>query len=80
MIALQSAGRGVKKAFANPWARLAGRATVAAIIAAVTMIHTAGGTVAWHAVAVGAGLAFCEVFTPLNVIVGVFKTIGISPR
>lgn len=64
----------MKRAFANPWVRLAGRALVAAIIAALTMIHaTSDGTIAWRAVAIGAGLAFCEVFTPLNAVVGVFK-------
>lgn len=64
----------MKKLFANPTVRLAGRALVAALIVAATQIHTSGGTIAWKALAVGAGLAFCEVFTPLNAAVGVFKS------
>ena len=60
----------------NPNVRLALRALVAAAITAAVQIHSAGGTIVWHAVVVGAGLAFCEVFTPLNSLVGYFKTAG----
>jgi len=63
------------KLFANPTVRLAGRALVAALIVVGTQIHNSnGGQIAWQAVAVGAGLAFCEVFTPLNAVVGIFKS------
>lgn len=61
------------KYLSNPWVRLAGRATVAAAVAAVSVYQAAGGTIAWHAIAGAAALAFCEVFTPLNALVGVFK-------
>lgn len=61
------------KLLANPTVRLAGRAVVAALIVALTQIHASGGTIAWKALAVGAGLAFCEVFTPLNAVVGAWK-------
>lgn len=65
----------MKKLFANPTVRLAGRAIVAALIVAITQIHNSnGGQIAWQSIAVGAGLAFVEVFTPLNAIVGVFKS------
>ncbi len=64
----------VKKWLADPKVRLAGRAAIAAAIVAVTQINAAqGGTVAWRALAVGCGLAFVEVFTPLNGLVGLFK-------
>lgn len=64
----------MKALFANPTVRLAGRAIAAAIFTALTQIHNSnGGQIAWQSVAVGAGLAFCEVFTPLNGVVGVFK-------
>lgn len=63
----------MKKALANPTVRLAGRAAVAGLIAAATLYHSSGGTIAWKALAVAGGLAFCEIFTPLNSIVGVFK-------
>jgi hypothetical protein len=64
----------MKKLFSNPTVRLAGRALVAAAIVAVTQINAVqGGTIAWRALAVGAGLAFVEVFTPLNSLVGLFK-------
>lgn len=61
------------KYLANPWVRLAGRAAVAAAIAAFSVYHASGGTIAWHAIAGAAALAFCEVFTPLNGLVGVLK-------
>lgn len=64
----------MKKWFANPTVRLALRAVVAAAIVAATQIHNSnGGQIAWQALAVGCGLAFCEVFTPLNSLVGIFK-------
>jgi hypothetical protein len=64
----------IAQIFSNPTVRLAARAIVAAAIVAVTQIHAAsGGTVAWRSLAVGCGLAFCEIFTPLNALVGVFK-------
>lgn len=58
---------------ANPYVRLGLRAAVAGAIAAVSVYQASGGTVAWHALAGAAALAFCEVFTPLNALVGVFK-------
>jgi hypothetical protein len=63
----------MKQLLSNPTVRLAGRALVAAGIAAVTQIHASDGKVAWTALAVGSGLVFCEVFTPLNALVGYFK-------
>jgi hypothetical protein len=65
--------------FANPYVRLAGRALVAAITTALTQIHNSnGGEIAWQAIAVGAVLSFVEVFTPLNALVGVFKSESLS--
>jgi hypothetical protein len=64
----------MNKLFANPTVRLAARALVAAAIVALTQIHASGGTIAWRSLAVGAALAFVEVFTPLNALVGVFKS------
>lgn len=66
----------MKKLLGNPTVRLAGRALVAGLIAAVTLYHSSAGAVAWNALAVAAGLAFCEVFTPLNQLVGLFKKTG----
>lgn len=63
----------MKKLLANPKVRLAGRAAVAGGLAALALWHSSGGTIAWKSLAVAAGLAFCEVFTPLNAVVGVFK-------
>ena len=63
----------MKHLFANATVRLAGRAIVAGAIAALTLYHSSGGTIAWKSLAVASGLAFCEIFTPLNSIVGVFK-------
>lgn len=58
----------------NPWVRLAGRALVAGVISGATAYNSSStGSIAWHAAAVAGGLAFCEVFTPLNALVGVFK-------
>lgn len=67
----------MKKLLSNPTVRLAGRALVAAVLTAVVDYQSAGGaTVAWQSVAVGSGLAFCEIFTPLNPLVGVFKKLS----
>ena len=67
----------IRRLFADPTFRLAGRAVIAALIVVVTQIHNSnGGEIAWQAVAVGAGLAFVEVFTPFNSLVGVFRTIA----
>lgn len=63
----------MKNLLKNPTIRLAGRALVAGGIAAVTLYQQNGGSIAWKALAVAAGLAFCEVFTPLNALVGPFK-------
>lgn len=63
----------MQKLFSNPYARLAGRALAAAALAAIVSLQQSSGTIAWRAVAVGAGLAFLEVFTPLNALVGVLK-------
>ena len=67
----------MKSIFANATVRLAARAIVAGAIAAISSYQASGGTIAWHALAVAGGLAFCEVFTPLNALVGVFK--GAAP-
>jgi hypothetical protein len=65
----------VKGFFSNPWVRLAGRAIAVGITTAVTQIHNSNGTeIAWQSVVVAAVLAALEVFTPLNALVGVFKT------
>lgn len=63
----------MSRLFANPTVRLALRAILAGAIAAATLYHSSGGTIAWKALVVAAGLAFAEVFTPLNSLVGVFK-------
>lgn len=67
----------VRATIANPTFRLAARAVVVAVTAALTQIHSAdGGTIAWRSIVVGAVIAFCEVFTPLNQLVGLFKLLG----
>ena len=63
----------MKQLLANPTVRLAGRALVAGGIAALTLYKQSGGAIAWKSLAVAAGLAFAEYFTPLNAIVGIFK-------
>lgn len=61
----------IKQFFSNPWVRLAGRALVAGGTAAYMQYRTNNVPVT---VAVATGvLAFAEVFTPLNAVVGVFK-------
>ena len=60
----------------SPKLRLAGRALIAGLIAAGVSIKASGYSTDKTAVyaAAGAGiLAFCEVFTPLNAVVGYFK-------
>lgn len=64
----------MNKLFANPTVRLALRAILAGGVAAAASYKSAGGAIVWHALAVAFVLAFAEVFTPLNAIVGVFKT------
>ena len=64
----------MKKLLASPWARLAGRAAVAGIAAGVIFYRSsAGGPAAEKGAIVAGVLAFCEMFTPLNALVGVFK-------
>lgn len=63
----------MKRLFANPYVRLAGRAILAGGIAAATSYQADGETIVWRSLVVAFGLAFCEVFTPLNAVVGVFK-------
>lgn len=57
----------------NPMIRLAGRAAVAGITAGIAT-HSE-----WKAAVTAGILAFCEVFTPLNAVVGWFKTIQAVP-
>lgn len=60
----------------DPTVRLFLRALATSALVAVSLLPTDafnGGQVAWHSLAVGAALAFCEVFTPLNGLVGLFK-------
>ena len=70
----------MKNLFADPVVRLAGRAVVAGLLAgAASYQHFGGSTVAWHAVAAAAVMAFLEVFTPLNALVGVAKSALAEP-
>lgn len=64
--------------FAEPVVRLFLRALLAAGVAfAMKFVDVSGhitySSAALHAAIVGAGLAFAEVFTPLNSLVGLFK-------
>ncbi len=62
------------KFFANPVTRLVGRAVVAGVAAAFVLLQTTSDwSTAWKAAVVSGVLAACEVFTPLNKIVGVNK-------
>lgn len=62
------------KLLSNPWVRLAGRALVAGLASGFVFYRSqAGGSAAWHGAVVAGVLAFCEVFTPLNQLVGVFR-------
>ena len=62
------------KLFANPYVRLGGRALVAGIASGLLFYRSqAGGSAAWHGAVVAGVLAFCEVFTPLNSLVGLWK-------
>jgi hypothetical protein len=68
----------VSKFFSEPTVRLFLRALlVAGVTFATKFVDTSGhvtySAAAVHAALVGAGLAFAEVFTPLNSLVGVFK-------
>ena len=67
---------GVKKALKTPAARLVGRALVAGVTAGVVYYraHATTGSSTWHAAIVAGVLAAAELFTPLNPIVGLFKT------
>lgn len=61
--------------FKNPTVRLALRALVAGVAAALVIVqHSGYSKAAWQGAIVAGVLAFAEVFTPLNSIVGVFKT------
>jgi hypothetical protein len=60
----------------KPALRLAGRALVAGAAQAILALqhsHSGDATIAWKSAATAGALAFCEVFTPLNPLVGVFK-------
>jgi len=58
----------------NPYARLAGRALVAGVAAALVLLgQSSDWQTAWKGAVVAGALAFCEVFTPLNPLVGLFK-------
>lgn len=61
------------KWFQNAWVRLAGRAAVVAVAAVIVQERVSNGTATWHALVVAGALAFAEVFTPLNPLVGAFK-------
>lgn len=64
----------MSKLFANPYARLAGRALVAGLAASLILLRSSSDwQTAWKGAAVAGVLAFCEVFSPLNPLVGVFK-------
>ena len=64
----------MSKILSNPWVRLAGRALVAGLVSAAVQVHkNPDGSLAWKAAAVAGALAFCEIFTPLNQLVGAFK-------
>jgi hypothetical protein len=62
----------MKQYLSNPNVRLAGRAVVAGVAAALASYHQSGGVILWHGLLVAFVLAFAEVFTPLNAIVGAF--------
>lgn len=62
------------KLFKNPTVRLAGRALVAGIAAALVIVqHSDYSKAAYQAAIVAGALSFCEVFTPLNSLVGLWK-------
>lgn len=65
------------KLFTNAYARLVGRALVAGLTAALTMLSTASDlSAAWRGAVVGGVLAFVEFVTPLNQKVGPSKAGG----
>lgn len=60
--------------FSNPTVRLALRALVAGATTALLFVqNSSDGTAAWKGAIAAGVLAFCEVFTPLNALVGWFK-------
>lgn len=65
--------------FNNPTTRMLGRALVAALAtAAITLRdNTTHDRAAYQAALVAATLVFCELFTPLNSLLGFFK--GTTP-
>jgi len=69
---------GIKQFFAEPTVRLFLRALlVAGLTFAAKFVDTSGhvtySAATVHAALTGSGLAFAEIFTPLNNIVGIFK-------
>lgn len=69
----------MKNLLSNPWTRLAARALLVAIVSAIVQINQSDGTIVWRSVVIAGVLAFCEVFTPLNALVGVFKRTTVKP-
>lgn len=67
------------KLLSNPTVRLAGRALLVAVITILTQLGNSDGSIAWKTILVAGGLAFAEVFTPLNQLVGPFKKTPKSP-
>lgn len=68
----------MSKFFAEPTVRLFLRALLVAAVTFATKFVDSSGHVTYsaaalHAALVGAGLAFAEIFTPLNSLVGVFR-------
>jgi len=64
----------MNKFFSNPWVRMAARALIAGLIAGLTQIGVNDdGTIAWRSAVVAGGLAFAEIFTPINAILGAFR-------
>ena len=62
------------KLFRNPYVRLAGRALVAGLAAVLVVFQSSSDwQTVWKGALVAGVLAFCEVFTPLNSLVGLFK-------
>lgn len=62
--------------FKSPVVRLAGRALVAALATVVVSLQASSGTdtrAAVQGALVAGALVFCELFTPLNSLVGLFK-------
>ncbi len=70
----------MKQYLSNPTVRLAGRAVVAGVAAALASYHQSGGVILWHGLLVAFVLAFAEVFTPLNQLVGAFTGTAQPPK